>query len=743
MRHGWKKTLGSAVSLIVLIALMVVLGANLSVFVNGSERFFSGDAEDYYQELLAAGFPSDYAVSLTELHLLHPAWSFQPLLVTKDEPTYTWDYVIDKEVEDGELNVVYSSATYSVYHHPTNRELYDAGYYQASRPTVEYFMDPRNFLNETDIFQFYSQAGGEHATLSAVEAVLENTFMENERLENDLTYAEYFLVLGQQLQIDPVFLATKVRQEQGTKGTSPIISGTCGDKLADYLQNNTQENDDGDPVLTPTDGSRTEQEVLELNGLYNYFNVGATGKGLFSIYYNAMQYAKRGTTDMAEEWGGSPSWNTREKALYGGAYFLKTKYIDAYQPTAYLQKFNVDSRAKNNFQYQYMTSVFGALSEGRTLYQSFSALNTLDSPASFLIPVYAEMPTDPCADPAGGAVSSFAQTMSRTSFENTLTLPKHLIAQNSVLYAECESYAGTALRVTGETSHTYDVKDLEYAWDGGEWQSASENHILNLSLDLHFSDHDLHILTVRGHTVRTASGKLNGQTLHGYHLVAVLYVRLVPPPSVTLSLRMGDTLTQQTLLLGDSVQLPACTDPSFAGWSAPDGRLFPSEAELLLEDDLTLSAFFIDFQPIEGAALAIDEKTPTHLRFSTCLPKVDYNRLAAFSATPLVLGAQLEENGERLDRTVKRVSTESYNGTPFYRLDMETEALESSDFETLYTASFFIQFSYTNGDVGTISPKGISVTRSPREVALSALSDRTVTYPAQAVQRLQTVAGIS
>ena len=142
-----------AILLLIIVAMVV---SQLIGNSRGNARYFSGEAEEYYKELIAEGFPEDYAVSLTELHLLHPAWSFVPLKVSETDTRFTWDYVIGRETEKGDVNVIYSSDSYSAYHHPTNRKLYDSGYYQASQQAVEYFMDPRNFLNETDIFQFYT-----------------------------------------------------------------------------------------------------------------------------------------------------------------------------------------------------------------------------------------------------------------------------------------------------------------------------------------------------------------------------------------------------------------------------------------------------------------------------------------------------------------------------------------------------------------------------------------------------------
>ena len=88
------------------IALSACLIGSIVFVVSGNTRYFEGEAEEYYQSLLAAGFPTDYARPLTELHLLHPEWSFEPLLITEGNPLYRWDYIIEQETEDPSLNLI-------------------------------------------------------------------------------------------------------------------------------------------------------------------------------------------------------------------------------------------------------------------------------------------------------------------------------------------------------------------------------------------------------------------------------------------------------------------------------------------------------------------------------------------------------------------------------------------------------------------------------------------------------------
>ena len=742
MNLSTKRISGKLLSAILVLLLTLVLILQLAVNSRGNERYFSGDAELYYKALIAEGFPEDYAVLLTELHLLHPSWSFQPLLVSETDKRFDWDYVIEREIEKGDVNVIYSSDSYSAYHHPTNRTLYDSGYYQASRAAVEYFMDPRNFLNETDIFQFYTLSGADGVTLDAVNAVLAGTFMENTVLENGKTYADYFMEIGKELDVNPVFLAAKVRQEQGTLGTSPIISGGCGSKLYEFYRNHTQVNDKGDQVLTPSTGY-TEAELTALNGYYNYFNVGATGNGLFKIYLNAMQYAKAGTPDRASAWGGSPAWNTRWKSLYGGTYFLKTKYIDQYQSTVYLQKFNVDGRGESPFSRQYMTAVFGSLGEGRSLYQSFSVIDALDMPATFLIPIYADMPSRACADPAKGACSYTAQATAKYSYQSELTKPKRFSAESKPIYLDCEVYPSQTLEIGGVVTHSYALKGLEYAWDGGAWQYATDSKTLDISLPVHFSENSSHILVVRGRAGYTVTKNGVEQTVNMHFLYAVIYVKVLPPPSVRLSLEVGSTVTDKTVLAGVPFSLPVCDAPDFVGWCSQDGGLLPSGAEVVLDEDHRFSAVFLNLIALDGASITLKDGTPA-LTFTAVIEKDAYERLTAHEGLLSLSATLADVNGAEtiaLSVKVEQKAIIRNDGSEWLALSVSTDALDQNNYALLYSADFSATVRYTDQAMTTVSLSAQSDARSACQIANAALEDDGVFYGDALHAILYTISG--
>ncbi len=400
--------------------LMALLGTSLLCTGLMMPTAAQGSTDPYTQSLIDKGFPASYAEKLTALHALHPTWEFDPLPITDMKAQYTWEYVLGQETDNPKRNLINKGNSYVPYRHATNTELYDSGWYQASYEAVSYFMDPENFLNEKDIFMFQDLCYSDTVTPAIVESALAGTFMADAILYDDVTYAAYLVKVGKELNVDPLHLAARLRQEQGVSGNSPLIKGACGDKLWYYYQNNVQ-TEDGKQILAPASG-HTESSLTAYNGLYNYFNIGAAGTGYFAIYLGAMKEAQKGTEEMAEAWGGNASWDTPEKAIYGGAYKLTNKYVGDYQNTLYLQKFNVDPRSSRNFWGQYMQNVGAAVSEARTIFNSLYASECLELPYHFLIPVYEGKPAvNP--DPANGACDTYAAANTIVHVESALRAP--------------------------------------------------------------------------------------------------------------------------------------------------------------------------------------------------------------------------------------------------------------------------------------------------------------------------------
>ncbi len=358
-----------------------------------------------YLTLAAQGFPYDYIEKIAPLKKQHPAWTFEILPISKLQKQYSWDYVLEQETDAAPArSLISNNKKFSAYFHPEDEKNYDAACRRASKKAVAYFLDPRNFLNEQNIFQFADLGSSENVTADAINHALQGTFMAKDKLENGMTYAEYFYELSKTFSINPIFLAARARQEQGLTGT-PLVSGKCGSLLLKFYKEKP-ETLNGLHIRVP-DKNFEENELQSYDNLYNFFNINAFADGCFMIYLNGMLEAKTGSPHMTAEWG-SPEWNTKWKSLYGGAYKISRKYIGNYQNTLYLQKWNVDPRCRTekggsrNFWGQYMQNIGAAFSESVNIFNALKKQKLLEMPFRFVIPVYENMPELPSPDPADG-----------------------------------------------------------------------------------------------------------------------------------------------------------------------------------------------------------------------------------------------------------------------------------------------------------------------------------------------------
>ena len=362
-------------------------------------------------KLIAAGFPESYAVRLADLKRAHPAWSFEPLMVA-DLP---WEKIIDRECAPAQNLVVRSKwapdewlrlgeKNYMPYY-AENAKTYDSGrWYQASREAIAYFMDPRNFFVENEVFMFESLSFNEMThTVEAIEKAFSGSFMAQANYDGGgRRFSELVLDVGRKLGISPVFLAARLTSEQGM-GTVQAM-GKIGDSLVELHSNRV--NRIGDLVVwgkTFTADGRNTVGVTAAgretyNGYYNFFNTGACGSGVFEIRYNAWREATGAET--VAKYGGP--WDSQEKAIRGGAIKIKERYIDTFRHTRYFQKFSVVPAAGAFRWKQYMQNIAAPLVEARGTFKAYRDADVLEAPYRFVIPVFKGLPPHPCPDPAQG-----------------------------------------------------------------------------------------------------------------------------------------------------------------------------------------------------------------------------------------------------------------------------------------------------------------------------------------------------
>ena len=325
--------------------------------------------ESYEDQLRQDGFPESYIKPLAVLHEQYPNWIFVPKIIDLD-----WNTVIEQE-SIGDKNLVSSSAddgkksiAVGDYDWKTNKYTpRDSGaWVRANSAYIAYCMDPRNFLDVKNIFMFERLNSGVALDSIGVETIIKGTFMEKNVTDTDgstLDFADAFVSVGEEKGINAYHLATRVRQEQGTGGTSSLISGA----------------------------------YKGYEGYFNYFNIGASGKNQEAVLKNGIETAVKN------------GWDTRLKSIQGGAVFLKDKYINVGQNTLYFQKFNVVYTGNNQlYLHQYMQNVDAARSEGLTMEKAHVDKG---KPLVFDIPVYKNMPETAVQFTASGNPNNYLSAL--------------------------------------------------------------------------------------------------------------------------------------------------------------------------------------------------------------------------------------------------------------------------------------------------------------------------------------------
>ncbi|MBR1692783.1 MAG: SH3 domain-containing protein [Lachnospiraceae bacterium] len=332
-----------------------------SDFVEFSADTEIGTDDAYAAQLMELGFPKSYLAGLCALHKKHPKWTFQPVLTGLG-----WDAAVTAESKVGKNFVPknsiasYKSLESTAYSYKNNKwYTFDGGsWVAASREVTAYYMDPRNFLDESGIYQFETLEYRDYQTKEGVAAMLASTFMKGNFVEPDGTtipYASAFVDIGKQTGVNPYHLAARCYQEQGN-GKSDSISGNVEGFL----------------------------------NIFNYFHIGAYAVNGNTPVRQGLIYASK--TDSKYQ----RPWNTRYKSLAGGAAYLADKFISKKQNTLYFQKFNVVNKTNGIYSHQYMTNLLAASSEAARMKKAYGSE---EREMEFVIPVYTDMPAAACEKP--------------------------------------------------------------------------------------------------------------------------------------------------------------------------------------------------------------------------------------------------------------------------------------------------------------------------------------------------------
>lgn len=319
--------------------------------------------KEFEAYMTTQGFPESYKAGLRALHAAHPEWVFKAVKVG-----YSWKDALRKESVVGR-NLVSSSAptkhrstASGSYNSKTKKwTKFDGSWYSADSKVIAYYMDPRNFLNESGIYQFMTHSyDSKSQNSNTVAAVIKGSFMQSRNPGGGYSsYATLINDAGKAAKVNPNVLAAMIIQEQGWNGSS-LVSGT----------------------------------YKGYTGYYNFFNIGAYTTSSMNAVQRGLWYAKgsgKGATSY------SRPWNTPYKSIKGGAQFYYEEYVSNNQDSYYSKKFNVYNGLSKVATHQYMTFVAAAASEGNIVKKAYAGNSNY--PVVFEIPVYNSMPTTNCVLP--------------------------------------------------------------------------------------------------------------------------------------------------------------------------------------------------------------------------------------------------------------------------------------------------------------------------------------------------------
>ena len=379
-----------------------VSAAYVQLTSSGSQSSSDADFESY---MTKQGFPESYKPYLRTLHEQHPKWIF-----TAQKLGVDWNTALKEECVVGR-NLVHSSALASWKSMEKGAYDFNGGYWYgldgswvaASKEIIMYYMDPRNFLNDTYIFMFENQSyDPSYQTESGVKTILADTFMSGSYTCPDTkkkyTYSQTFMDAAKRSGVSPYHLASRCRNEQGVNG-APQSLGT----------------------------------VKGYENYFNFFDIQAYATSTMTAAEMGCKYAK--TTNPTY----LLPWTNQYKSIVGGSIFLGTGYITKGQDTLYLQKFDMVDGGNGLYYHQYMTCVFGQANEAISLKNAYSQ-DILNSAMEFKIPVYNNKPDKLCPKPtSSGDNNNYLKSLSVSGTSISPKFDKFTASYTAKVNAEVSS----------------------------------------------------------------------------------------------------------------------------------------------------------------------------------------------------------------------------------------------------------------------------------------------------------------
>lgn len=507
-------------------AASVILSLNLILSVITP---LTAQASTYEQKLRDKGFTDGYIDSLVALHEKYPNWDFEAF-----NTGLNWDSAVAGERSTHSQQIIEKTSSYGDLYYCSCEKCKPNGVYKyqygncvcASEWAVEYYMDPRNWLDEKHIFQFQSNAYSKSDTQSGVEAILKPTWMHNSNITykdaegndktyvtkkgNNLKYSKGIMLAAKNSGLSAYYIASRIVKEVGA--SKPTATGVCGTKLpfkGIYNYYSIGASSGAMSGLEFASGYLRSEEKTTLYSDYDSSKKTGTGKktkvakyqymsymGTYGDYYKVRLYSQSSYAVGIEGYvpvsalrttyfNYNRPWTNPYKSILGGAKYIASKYL-TYQYTTYLEKFNVNSASGSLYAHEYMQNVDAVSIEAVSTYNAYKSAGVLSSKHTFYIPVFKNMPGDTSTPDSSGSQSAStkvtglklsARTCSSMSFKwnavdgaaKYFAVIKNL-TKKTKFTKTVSSPSATIKGLTAGNKYKIRVK----AYVGGKWRSYSK-----------------------------------------------------------------------------------------------------------------------------------------------------------------------------------------------------------------------------------------------------------------------------
>ena len=301
----------------------------------------SSQSAGSFEEQLAA-FPESYQQLIRNIHASYPNYIFEAdyINISYDDAVYYESIGHRKLVNMYSDGVSWRSLDSGCYDRSSGTwYTFSGDWTDAGIDVIEYYMDPRNFLNTNNMYIFAKQTYTGTETRSGVETIVAGSFLAGNYTDSTGThsYVDTIMEVARESQVSPYVIAATIRAEQPTWGNSALIDGSYG--------------------------------------YYNFFNFGASGS---DVVGNGINFAR------------SQGWDTVYKSILGGAKGYYNGYLAYGQDTYFYKDYNLPNL---DFSYQYAQSVYDQIGNAAFLRAAIGSDH--NAVITLRIPVYTEMLPEP------------------------------------------------------------------------------------------------------------------------------------------------------------------------------------------------------------------------------------------------------------------------------------------------------------------------------------------------------------